>query len=232
MTRETFPAANRLRQIELRCGCCVGSTTGRGRCEIRCVQTELRPRWSFFPPSEKVVAQFLESQAGATVSYPEVGESRHGSPFGYMLDHNRAQIGQGEDDFAAACEALREWKMFPSPWTKISPKSAPLREGMVVAMQAHALGLWWLNACRIVYLVNEYTPIRRVGFAYGTLPAHVEQGEERFTVELHPDGSVWYHLRAFSRPRYWPVRSRKSQYACSGCATTSSPGSPTARRCR
>lgn len=125
-----------------------------------------------------------------------MGESRDGSPFGYMLDHNRTQIGHGEDDFAAACEALREWKMFPSRWTKISPTSAPLREGMVVAMQAHALGLWWLNACRIVYLVNEYAPIRRVGFAYGTLPAHVEQGEERFTVELHSDGSVWYDVRA------------------------------------
>jgi len=73
-------------------------------------------------------------------------------------------------------------------------------------MQAHALGLWWLNACRIIYLLDEQAPLRRFGFAYGTLLSHVEQGEERFTVELHPDGTVWYDLRAFSRPRYWPVR--------------------------
>jgi uncharacterized protein (UPF0548 family) len=26
-------------------------------------------------------------------------------------------------------------------------------------------------------------PVRRFGFAYGTLPDHVESGEERFTVE-------------------------------------------------
>ena len=173
------------------------------------MQPDSRPRWSIFPPAESTLARFLEAQAGAAVSYSEVGESRTGSPFGYIVDHNRVQIGHGEDDFAAACEALREWKMFPSSWTEITPDAAPVREGMVVAMQAHALGLWWLNACRIVYLVNEYTPVRRVGFAYGTLPAHVEQGEECFTVELHPDRSVWYDVRAFSRPRYWPVRWAK-----------------------
>lgn len=50
---------------------------------------------------------------------------------------------------------------------------------------------------------------RRFGFAYGTLPAHVEEGEERFCIELHDDGTVWYDLRAFSRPRYWPVRLGK-----------------------
>jgi uncharacterized protein (UPF0548 family) len=48
--------------------------------------------------------------------------------------------------------------------------------------------------------------VRRCGFAYGTLPHHVERGEERFSVEWHPDDTVWYDVRAFSRPRYWPVR--------------------------
>jgi uncharacterized protein (UPF0548 family) len=76
-------------------------------------------------------------------------------------------------------------------------------------MQAHALGLWWLNACRIVYVIDEAAPVRRFGFAYGTLPAHVEEGEERFSIEQLADGSVWYDLRAFSRPRYWPVRLAK-----------------------
>ena len=99
--------------------------------------------------------------------------------------------------------------MFPASWTSITPENAPIRESVIVAMQAHALGLWWLNACRIIYVIDEATPIRRFGFAYGTLRAHVEQGEERFSVELHADGAVWYDLRAFSRPRYWPVRLAK-----------------------
>jgi uncharacterized protein (UPF0548 family) len=76
-------------------------------------------------------------------------------------------------------------------------------------MEARALGFWWLNACRIVYVIDEAAPIRRFGFAYGTLPAHVERGEERFCIEQDSQGAVWYDLSAFSRPHFWPVRMAK-----------------------
>ncbi len=135
--------------------------------------------------------------------------SLNGSPEGYNIDHNRALLGRGANVFAAACAALRGWKMFPTPWTRIVPDTTPLEQGQVVAMLAHVYGLWWLNACRIVYSVDEASPVRRYGFAYGTLPGHVERGEERFTVEWLRDDTVWYDLRAFSRPRYWPVRLAK-----------------------
>ena len=59
------------------------------------------------------------------------------------------------------------------------------------------------SAARVVYLVEEGRPVRRFGFAYGTLPDHVETGEERFTVEWHEnDDSVWYDMLAFSRPQH------------------------------
>ena len=96
--------------------------------------------------------------------------------------------------------------MFPSPWTRIAPANAPIEEGTVVAMLARVYGVWWLNACRIVYVIDERAPIRRFGFAYGTLPGHVESGEERFMIEWLADDTVWYDLRAFSRPRFWLVR--------------------------
>lgn len=165
--------------------------------------------WSLSPPSEKKIARFLDQQRTLGFSYREVGHSRDRSPTGYVIDHNRAELGQGEAAFAAACQALRDWKMFPAPWTQIRPVTTPLETGQNVAMIAHAFGLRWLNACRIVYTLDEAVPVRRFGFAYGTLPGHVECGEERFSVELHPDGRVWYDLRAFSRPRYWPVRLAK-----------------------
>lgn len=50
---------------------------------------------------------------------------------------------------------------------------------------------------------------RRIGFAYGTLPGHVECGEERFTITWQEDDSVWYEIQAFSRPRYWMTRLTK-----------------------
>ena len=64
--------------------------------------------------------------------------------------------------------------------------------------RAH-LGLWWLNATRIVYTIDEP---RRFGFAYGTLPRHAEKGEERFLVEHLDDDTVWYDVLAYSRPRH------------------------------
>ena len=73
-------------------------------------------------------------------------------------------------------------------------------------MIARVFGLWWVNACRIVYRLDGHDASRRYGFAYGTLPGHVEQGEERFMVEWDQEDNVWYDLRAFSRPRYWLVR--------------------------
>jgi len=50
---------------------------------------------------------------------------------------------------------------------------------------------------RVVYVVEEE---HRAGFAYGTLHGHPESGEEAFIVEHREDGSVWFVLRAFSRP--------------------------------
>ena len=173
----------------------------------------LKPQWSLRAPDEAQAAAFREAQYAASppYSYVEVGASRHNAerPRGYDIDYNRVRIGQGPADFAAAREALKAWRMFPVAWTRILPVNAAIRAGEIVTLQIHALGLWWMNAARIVYTIEEHGTPERFGFAYGTLPAHVEQGEERFSVELQPDGGVWYDLRAFSRPGAWPVRIGK-----------------------
>ena len=72
-----------------------------------------------------------------------------------------------------------------------------------MAVQAHTFGFWSLSAARVIYLIDERrTQSARFGFAYGTLPDHVEQGEERFMIEWREDNSVWYDIYAFSRPRH------------------------------
>ena len=66
-------------------------------------------------------------------------------------------------------------------------------------------GLWSLDACRIVYVIEEKEASlpRRYGFAFGTLPDHVERGEERFSVEWHrAEESVSYEVFAFARPAH------------------------------
>lgn len=101
-------------------------------------------------------------------------------------------------------DALRGWRMLSLGWASVYPHDREIVPGRTVAVVARHYGFWSLNACRIVYVVDEVggaDGFRRYGFAYGTLPDHGAVGEERFTVEWRPaDDSVWYDLYALSRP--------------------------------
>jgi uncharacterized protein (UPF0548 family) len=160
----------------------------------------------FRPPSQGVIEPFLSDQRDKPFSYVEVGKTRGAPPSGYDLDHHRIELGRGEEVFQLAMEALRGWRMFQCDWVTLCWPDVPISPGEVVGVLIRAYGLWSLNACRIVYLVDEHRPIRRYGFAYGTLPGHGERGEERFLIEQGDDGVVRYDLYAFSRPRHWSVR--------------------------
>lgn len=156
----------------------------------------------FREPSEESIRAFISSQQDAPFSYSEVGATKHHPPSGYNVDHNRIKLGDGEDVYNRAVAALKIWGQFELGWVKIVPAGSPLVVGVTVAVRARAFGSWSLNACRIVYLINEHGPVRKFGFAYGTLPDHVERGEEKFTIEQNADGSVWYDILSFSRPAH------------------------------
>ena len=159
------------------------------------------------PPSESDLHRFISQNKNTGFSYPEVGQSRTDDFVpGYDNDLNRVRLGQGEEVYRAAREALQNWEMFPGGWARTGPGVPPVREGETVAMIVRLFGFHWLNGCRIVYTFEEFGEAKKYGFAYGTLPSHIERGEERFSVEMLPDGSVWYDLRSFSRPRFWLAR--------------------------
>ncbi len=121
----------------------------------------------------------------------------------YDYDDNRVLLGEGDATFEAAKAAIRNWAMFEGKWARIYSDKTPIETGRIVVMCARFFGIWWLNAARIVYTVDQP---RAFGFAYGTLTHHVESGEELFQTEMDEDGNVWFRIRAFSRPRYWMVR--------------------------
>ncbi len=124
-----------------------------------------------------------------------------------MVDHTRVRLGDGEPVFRSAVAALRRWEHFRLGWVEAWPTDTPIQPGSVVAVLGRVCGQWWINACRIVYAVEETGPVVKFGFAYGTLPGHVESGEERFVVEWNPgDNSVWYDIVAFSRPHHPVIR--------------------------
>jgi|SRR5579863_1214911 len=152
-------------------------------------------------PTDQRVRSLLAEQQALDFSYPEAGETRGEPPRRYTVLHHRVCLGQGAAIYARAVEAVRRWRMFEVAGIRLCWPAAPIETGSAVAVVVRHFGFWSLNCCRIVYTVDEPGPVRRYGFAYGTLPEHAARGEERFTVEWHAsDDTVWYDVLSFSRP--------------------------------
>jgi uncharacterized protein (UPF0548 family) len=155
-----------------------------------------------------MIRKFLAAQAKLDFSYVDVGATATVPPAGYTVDHTRIKLGAGEAVFKNARAALEHWDHFRLGWVEAFPSETTIRPGLVVAVIARKFRIWSLNACRIVYVIDEPGPVHRYGFAYGTLPDHVETGEERFLVEWDEGtGEVWYDILAFSRPRHPLIRA-------------------------
>jgi uncharacterized protein (UPF0548 family) len=167
---------------------------------------EMRSMLQFVAPSQGSIQAFLTAQSATTLSYDAVGATRGTLPDGFRVDHRRVLLGYGEEIFRRAREAVLNWRMYP-PWVHATCSTGHAEAGAVVAIAARAWGLWSLNACRVIYTVDEPGSVQQFGFAYGTLADHAERGEERFLVEHHAaDGSVWFDILAFSRPQAWWAR--------------------------
>ena len=166
--------------------------------------------FSLRKPTEAAAKRFIFSQEDLPFSYENVGATREDvAPRGYAVDRYRVRLGEGPEAFARAVEALRGWRQFDLGWAQLLPPRAPISIGTTVGVLARHYGFWSLNTARIAYLVDESGEVERFGFGYGTLPGHVERGEERFGVEWNRalDGSVYYDVFAFSRPNHplaWP----------------------------
>jgi uncharacterized protein (UPF0548 family) len=155
-------------------------------------------------PSTETIRAFLAAQSKLVFTYTAVGATAALPPAGFAVDHTRIKLGEGGEVFTRARAALGRWEQFSLGWVGAWSPRTTIETGDVVAVAARLVGLWWLNACRIVYVVDEE---ERYGFAYGTLPDHAGTGEERFLVEWdRVSGEVWYDILAFSRPRWLVAR--------------------------
>jgi uncharacterized protein (UPF0548 family) len=163
----------------------------------------------FQNPSPETIGRFLSAQTQCGYSYKAVGATATTPPIDFVVDRYRGKLGEGREAFEAASNALRRWEHFNLGWVHATPNTTPLEPGQVICIVAHIMGFWWLNACRIVYIIDETTKeeegeVTSFGFAYGTLPDHAETGEERFRIQWnHTDNSVTYDILAFSRPNHF-----------------------------
>jgi uncharacterized protein (UPF0548 family) len=158
-------------------------------------------------PSNDAMRHFLTTQRELHFTYEVVGATAQTPPAGYVVDHTRIKLGKGEPVFRSAIAALRRWEHFRLGWVEAWSLETPIKPEEVVAVMGWAVGFWWLNACRIVYVVDEAGPVSKYGFAYGTLPSHVESGEERFVIEWdRGNDGVWYDILAFCSPNHFLIR--------------------------
>jgi uncharacterized protein (UPF0548 family) len=168
-------------------------------------------------PSEQDVAAFLVRARESRLTYEPVGLSQL-SPPGYKIDEHRVRIGAGKETLELAKAALDAWAPFHLAWVEFHPSRPKPEVGCDVAIAVRHVGFWSLNACRVVGRFPVDAGDGRHGFFYGTLEEHAESGEELFAVERDPsDDSVWYRIRAVSRPRAalakfgYPVSRRLQQ---------------------
>jgi uncharacterized protein (UPF0548 family) len=155
--------------------------------------------FSLWRPSTTALARLVDDQkTQGSFSYEEIGATAGELPDSYRHDRWHTDLGTDDGDrFDRASDALRQWQAQLGAGLRIFP-DAPVAPDATFALVIRA-GLLYVTAVgRIVYIIDEPD---RYAFAYGTLLAHPERGEEAFAI-TRADGRVQFEIVAFSRPRH------------------------------
>jgi len=100
-------------------------------------------------------------------------------------------------DFAAACEAIRQWHGHRAAGIRLSPARPAINSGQTLALAIPVGPVSVTATCRIIDVIDEPD---RYGFTYSTLPHHPADGEESFIVSRHDDAKVDITVTAVWRP--------------------------------
>ncbi len=154
-------------------------------------------------PAADVVEAARGAAAKAAFSYAEVGGTRATMPEGYAHDVQSAILGEGDLVFERARRAMRAGRMFDIPWVELERSYLDFQPGSAVPFVSHQYGMYALNVCRIVYVIDEPGEF---AFAWGTVAGHMVAGEERFGLRKLENGDVVFEIRKFSRPVHPLIR--------------------------
>ena len=90
-------------------------------------------------PSAESIRSFLSLQARRDFTYTAVGATAARPPDGYVSDHIRVKLGDGEAVYNAAKLALERWEQFNLGWLATMPPETPIKSGEVVAVVARRI---------------------------------------------------------------------------------------------
>src|SRR5947209_15831237 len=97
--------------------------------------------FSFRRPTDAALQAFRASQSQQSLTYAEVGATRGDPPAGWHVTRHRGPLGDGPATFAAACAAVRAWRMFDLGWIH-ADASGPPEPGVVVAVVGRVWPPW------------------------------------------------------------------------------------------
>ena len=151
---------------------------------------------SIIRPKDEQLMAIWEEQSTLPITYPSEGMTRGGRHRGFRHHRSAVALGSGADVFENAKRSLRAWGAQRGAGFGVHPER-PVATGMTVLVFGRLGALYTSVCCRVVYIVDEPD---RWGFAYGTLPHHVERGEESFIVSKDGNERVTFTVESLSRP--------------------------------
>lgn len=151
-------------------------------------------------PTDAQVQAMLATQADAPFTYQPVGATA-AKPLPTRYP-GRERVTEFAGDFARAKDALQRWHQYDLGWCHIAEPRPAIAVGHLSATVARVWGMWTVNCCRIVDVVDEPG---HFSYTIGTLPLHSEIGEERFELE-QVGGKLRFTIRSFSGPSWWLPR--------------------------
>jgi len=158
--------------------------------------------FSLVRPSAAALADLVRRQAACDLTYREVGATAGPMPPGYRHDRWELDLGAFDDGaFRRLAAGLRCWLPQRGAGFTIAP-DAPVRVGLTFALVIPMPVGYVTGTGRVISVTDQP---EEYGFAYGTLPAHPEQGEEAFHVARR-GGRLAFTVTAFSRPRHPAAR--------------------------
>ena len=130
-------------------------------------------------PDDAVVQSVLDRSSELRFNFDEPGGTRDGesAPPGYVSDRYGTELGRGERVFQSARGAIETFAMYPAPWTDVISRRGVEVDAVFVARIRH-LGIWSLNPCRIIDVVDELAGRPRVvAIRHEESPDFTEQGD-------------------------------------------------------
>ena len=107
-------------------------------------------------------------------------------------------LGEGMDCFRRASERLMAWR---------AHRQAGVRVGAWrTAVPGDVVRIRFAGTISPCLILRADTGERETRLVYGTLPGHVECGEEAFSVVIGDDGVVRGRIVAFSVHAWWPAK--------------------------